>query len=93
MERLPSVSEPTGPRPVNSCPLRAAPKKKGEFYRMNMPFELGVDIGSKLFSKEHADKTVLIIAEEPLHHQIGLSDLPNSDIRYHKSEAETLAMS
>lgn len=70
---------------------RIKAKKKGEFYRMNMPFELGVDIGAKLFSKDHTDKKVLIIAEEPFHHQIGLSDLSNSDIRYHKSEAETLA--
>ena len=70
---------------------RIKAKKKGEFYRMNMPFELGVDIGAKLFSKDHEEKKVLIIAEEPFHHQIGLSDLSNSDIRYHKSEAETLA--
>lgn len=70
---------------------RIKAKKTGEFYRMNMPFELGLDIGAKLFSEAHASKRVLIIAEEPFHHQIGLSDLSNSDIRYHKSEAETLA--
>jgi hypothetical protein len=69
---------------------RIKAKKKGEFYRMNMPFELGLDIGAKIFSKNHEDKKVLIIAEKPFDHQIGLSDLSNSDIRYHKSDAETL---
>jgi hypothetical protein len=34
---------------------RIKAKKKGEFYRMNMPFELGLDIGAKIFSKNHED--------------------------------------
>ncbi len=70
---------------------RIKARKKGEFYRMNMPFELGVDLGAKLFSKACANKKILIVAQEPFLHQIGLSDLSNSDIRVHKSDAETLA--
>ena len=53
--------------------------------------ELGVDLGAKLFSKACANKKILIVAQEPFLHQIGLSDLSNSDIRVHKSDAETLA--
>ena len=70
---------------------RIRAKKRGEFYRLNMPFELGVDLGAKLFAKACTHKKILIIAEEPFQYQIGLSDISNSDIRAHKADAETLA--
>jgi len=71
---------------------RIQAKQKDEFYRMNMPFELGLDLGAKTFSETYRDKKVLIIAESPFSHQVGLSDLSNSDIRFHKADAESLAL-
>lgn len=52
-----------------------------------MPFELGVDVGCKLFKRGRASgKKCLILEAEKYRYQAALSDLSNSDIAVHGNE-------
>jgi hypothetical protein len=63
---------------------RIQAKKAGEYFRLNMPFELGLDIGCRLFgSREHNNKKCLILEKERYRYQAAISDLSNSDIEVH----------
>jgi hypothetical protein len=69
--------------------LRA--RKAGEYYRLNMPFELGVDVGCRLFGNvQRRKKRCLILETERYRYQAALSDLSNSDIAVHGGEAENV---
>lgn len=58
-----------------------------EYYRMNMPFELGLDVGCALFKGEHwSSKRCLILEAEPYRYQAALSDMSNSDIASHGND-------
>lgn len=58
-----------------------------EFYRMNMPFELGIDYGSRLFGAAPMDeKKCLILEKEEFEYMRALSDLSGVDIKSHKNE-------
>lgn len=58
-----------------------------EFYRMNMPFELGIDYGSRLFgSTSMHEKKCLILGRERFEYMIAISDLSGVDIKHHKNE-------
>ncbi|MGI9174747.1 MAG: hypothetical protein ACR2GR_05470 [Rhodothermales bacterium] len=62
--------------------LRAS--KANEFYRMNMPFELGIDFGTRLHGPSHlADKRFLILEKKAHDFKIALSDLAGIDIKRH----------
>lgn len=62
-----------------------------EYYRINMPFELGMDIGCRTFSTGYRkQKRCLIIETEPNRYQRALSDLSNSDIKHHQDQPEQL---
>lgn len=59
----------------------------GEFYRLNMPFELGLDVGCRRFKGgQWKDKRCLILEAERYRYQAALSDLSNSDIAVHQNE-------
>ncbi|WEK05614.1 MAG: hypothetical protein P0Y65_04985 [Candidatus Devosia phytovorans] len=65
--------------------LRA--KEAGEFYRMNMPFELGLDVGCRAYKGGVcADKRCLILEAERFRFQAAISDLSNSDIAVHGNQ-------
>jgi hypothetical protein len=69
--------------------IRSAKKK--EYYRMNMPFELGVDIGCRTYRSGQAkDKKCLILAKEKYGYQKALSDMSGSDIKSHNNEPEEI---
>jgi hypothetical protein len=52
-----------------------------------MPFELGLDIGCRIFQKEkYSDKKHLILEKEKYGYQTAISDLSNSDIKSHKND-------
>ena len=54
-----------------------------------MPFELGLDIGCKVFSRGLLNqKQCLILATEQYEYQKALSDLSNSDIKRHQDKPE-----
>ena len=58
-----------------------------EFYRLNMPFELGVDIGCRLFKGgKHNHKKCLILEKERYRFQKAISDLSGHDIKNHNDE-------
>lgn len=71
---------------------RARAKKKGEYFRQNMPFELGLDLGCRDYNdgKEYKSKKILILEEEKYSTQKALSDLSFADCKCHKGEAEEL---
>lgn len=59
----------------------------GEYFRLNMPFELGLDVGCRLFrSGQAAGKRCLILEAERFRYQAAISDLSNSDIAVHSNE-------
>ena len=59
-------------------------KQGGEFYRMNMPFELGLDIGCRRFwGPTLAQKKTLVLEEEQYQYQKSLSDLAGCDVEAH----------
>ncbi|WP_192849745.1 hypothetical protein [Aeromonas sp. SCS5] len=60
---------------------------KDEHFRMNMPFELGIDFGAKKFKEGiWSNKQILILEEEKYRYQKALSDLSGSDIKNHNNE-------
>jgi hypothetical protein len=69
-------------------------KKKNEYYRLNMPFEIGLDLGCRLYHENAAfrDKKSLILEGERYSHQKALSDLSNSDVKCHKNDEEELVL-
>lgn len=65
--------------------LRA--KAAGEYYRLNMPFELGLDVGCRLFKAGRSSgKKCLILEAERFRFQAAISDLSGSDIAVHGNE-------
>jgi hypothetical protein len=66
---------------------RSQAKAAGEYFRLNMPFELGLDVGCRLFKSGQAStKRCLILEVERYRHQAALSDLSNSDVAIHSNE-------
>lgn len=63
--------------------------KKGEYFRLNMPFELGLDVGCRVYKKGRwARKKCLILETRRYHYQAAISDISNSDIEAHNNEPE-----
>jgi hypothetical protein len=70
---------------------RMQANKEGDFARMNMPFELGLDFGCKEYGQgEHRDKKCLILDKEQYRYRIALSDISGSDINSHSEEPDRL---
>ncbi|THD35114.1 MAG: hypothetical protein E7773_11685 [Sphingomonas sp.] len=62
-------------------------RKVGEIYRLNMPFELGVDQGCRKFKDGvWAEKKMLITADKQYHYQKALSDIAGNDIESHSNK-------
>jgi hypothetical protein len=63
---------------------RCQAKKKGEHFRLNMPFELGLDYGCRqYFGNGRNDKNIIILEEKKYRYQAAISDLSGSDIEFH----------
>ena len=61
--------------------------KAGELFRLNMPFELGIDFGCRLFGRgKQRDKKILVLEAEPYRYKAALSDLSGYDIESHGNE-------
>ena len=66
---------------------RLKAREAGEYYRLNMPFELGLDVGCRLFRNDQwAGKKCLILEAERYRYQAALSDMSNSDIAVHGND-------
>lgn len=63
---------------------RCQAREKGEVFRLNMPFELGIDWGCRqYFGKGRDEKRFLILEEKRYRYQAALSDISGCDIESH----------
>lgn len=70
---------------------RIKAKKKGDLFRLNMPFELGVDWGCRKFGRGSlCEKKIIVLEAERYTYQAALSDIAGSDIAAHKNEPQEL---
>jgi hypothetical protein len=65
---------------------RCKASSKDEFYRMNMPFEFGIDFGNSYFTQSH--KKMLVLEGKHYDYQRALSDLSGVDVKCHNNEPE-----
>jgi len=62
-----------------------------EFYRLNMPFELGIDYGARIFGSDSMrEKKHLILGKTPYNYKIALSDISGVDIKNHNDEPDEI---
>lgn len=65
---------------------RCKSSKKGEYLRMNMPFELGLDLGFRRAPDDATNgKKFIIFESEPYELKKSLSDLAGADIQFHRN--------
>ena len=71
---------------------RSKSKYENEYFRLNMPFELGLDLGCRDYHSNpiYKNKKILILEEEKYSTQKALSDLSFADCKCHKGDAEEL---
>jgi hypothetical protein len=68
---------------------RMKSSKKNELSRFNMPFELGMDLGSKRFGNKNLNsKCLLILDQERYRYQQSISDISGNDIATHSNSPE-----
>lgn len=66
---------------------RAKSTERGEFARMNMPFELGLDVASQKFGTPPLDKkSILVLEASKYDYQRSLSDLAGWDPEAHNND-------
>lgn len=63
---------------------RILPKTANDLPRFNMPFELGLDLGCKMYSKKN--KKCLILEEKPYRYKQVISDISGQDISSHQNK-------
>ncbi len=69
---------------------RCKASEVGEFNRMNMPFELGLDYACKRFGAgKLSQKTVLVLEQSRYDFQKSLSDISGWDIQSHSGDPKT----
>lgn len=71
---------------------RIVSSAEGEYSRMNMPFELGLDFGCKRYSgtESHNSKKSLIIGDKKYEYMKAISDCSGIDIKYHNNDVKRL---
>lgn len=74
---------------------RIKPESDGEFSRMNMPFEFGLDFGCKKYTNEEGlkNKKFLVLGGKRYDYMKALSDISGIDIQYHNNEQTKLVSS
>lgn len=66
---------------------RSQARAEGEFFRLNMPFEYGIDWACRRwFGEGREDKRFLVLDEKKYRYQAALSDIAGSDIKYHQAD-------
>lgn len=66
--------------------------KAGEMFRLNMPFELGIDVGCRLFRPGCYGKLCLILETRKYRYQAAISDIAGSDIAVHGNRPVRIVM-
>lgn len=62
---------------------RTHARKAGERYRLNMPFELGIDYGCRKYQPGKIGKRILILEEQRRRSDAAISDLGGCDLKIH----------
>jgi hypothetical protein len=62
---------------------RCQATREGEHFRLNMPFELGIDYGCRYFKEGREGKKILVLEEERHRYHAAISDLSGCDIQVH----------
>ena len=66
---------------------RCQARDEGEYYRLNMPFELGLDFGCRRYGGGRlGTKVILVLEEQRYRYQAAISDLAGSDIEAHHGD-------
>ena len=66
---------------------RCQASKADELYRLNMPFELGLDFGCRIYGRgQLREKKSLVLEAEPFRYKAAISDLSGADIDTHQNE-------
>lgn len=61
--------------------------EQGQFSRFNLPFELGIDRGARLFGAQPLlHKRILVLESNQYDYRVALSDFSGADIAHHSSE-------
>ena len=69
---------------------RCQAREVGEHYRLNMPFELGMDFGCRHYGDHPlSTKVILVLEEQRFRYQAAISDLAGTDIEAHSGDYET----
>ena len=68
---------------------RCQAARKGEHFRLNMPFELGIDFGCRqYFGDARETKRFLILEEKKYRYQAAISDIAGCDIQSYGSDEQ-----
>jgi hypothetical protein len=68
---------------------RCQAKRKGEHFRLNMPFELGIDFGCRqYFGNGRENKKFLILEEQRYRFQAAISDISGCDIEAYGTDEQ-----
>ena len=68
---------------------RIEARRTRERFRLNMSFELGIDVGCRAFGNgQHRTKRFLILEKERYRYQAAISDISNCDIGAHNDDLE-----
>jgi hypothetical protein len=68
---------------------RCQATKEGEYYRLNMPFELGIDYGCRqYFGNGRECKKILVLEETKRSSHVAISDLSGCDFESHEGSFE-----
>jgi hypothetical protein len=70
---------------------RSKAVEKGEYLRMNMPFELGLDMGFRRAPDPVTDgKKFVVFEAEPYELKKSLSDISGTDVQFHSNNFRTI---
>jgi hypothetical protein len=67
---------------------RCISSKQNEYFRMNMPFEFGIDYGNYFFIDK--TKKMLVLENDRYDYQKALSDISGVDVKSHDNEPERI---
>lgn len=66
---------------------RLKAENNGDYYRLNMPFEFGIDYALKRYgSEQHKQKQLLILSTKPYEYHKSFSDISGMDIKSHNND-------
>lgn len=68
---------------------RVRAERRGEHFRLNMPFELGLELGCRVFgNSKYRQKRCLVLEKDRYSFQAALSDLSGSDVCWHNNKPQ-----